>query len=426
MADPIRISALGRDGKVGDFYNYFNDAIVPSSIYVPNKRNLISRTEEKIPTFEFFYQQPEKFKSLLLGINSRLPQNINKWSASNQRLWFSDYLNTNSMDGDERHAQVTLLFRVVRRTEVLDPDFLRSKIDDYQLKSGEMGASHVIDQVVYGVEVICSMRKALDSSQETKEATEVSMYLAAKTYLDETIMKSSTAELPVELDQVSLTCLSSLEPGKMYNPKFDSLNRYLQCLLNTEENRLVLVKWKPIDFLIRYIPFMKIEAGLWSDRKTKIDLEKERHQVTKEWMMKYIHEISNNPLLKRFPLLEKHVCHFQHLVTHFWKKVKETYKTCETLSPEKVLEKLLFISDWLNKIIDWIAYRRKNIQEIGWLLSGTDFALLNSEEIEDQMTSKENKKAKLFILNVEYKHDPLIMSWRNYSVKKPRLLCCPF
>ncbi|KAK4030181.1 hypothetical protein OUZ56_023158 [Daphnia magna] len=404
MADPIRISALGRDGKVGDFYNYFTDAIVPSSIDVPNERKSISKTVE-IPTFEFFYQQPEKFKSLLLGINSHLLQNINKWSASNQQLWFSDYLNTNSMDGDERHAQVTLLFRVVRRTEALDPDFLRSKIDDYQLKSGEVGASHVIDQVVYGAEVICSMRKALDSSQETKEATEVSMYLAAKTYLDETIMKSSTAELPVELDQVSLTCLSSLEPGKKYNANFDSLNRYLQRLLNTEENQ---VKWKPIDFLIRYIPFIKIEAQLWSERKTKIDLEKERHQVTKEWMMKYIHEISNNPLLKRFPLLEKHVCHFQHLVTHFWKKVEETYKTCETLPPEKALEKMLFISDYLNKIIDWFAYRRKNIQEIGRLLSGTDFALLNSEEIQDRMTSKDYKMAKLFTLNVEYKHDPLV------------------
>ncbi|KAI9550823.1 hypothetical protein GHT06_005404 [Daphnia sinensis] len=407
MADPIRISALGRDGKVGDLYNYFTDVIVPiGSIDVPNKRKMISTTVEK-PTFAFFYQQPEKFKSLLLGINSHLLQNMKQWSVSGHQLWFNDYLNSNSMDGDEEHAQVTLLFRVVRRTETLDQDFLRSKIDEYQLKSGEVGASHVIDEVVYGAEVICSMRKALDSSQETKEATEVSMYLAAKTYLDETIMKTSTAELPVELNQVSCMVLSSLEPGKKYKVTFELLNRYLQDLLKSdkEENQQ---KWKPIDFLLRNIPAIRIEARLWSDRKIKVDLEKERHQVTKKWMVKYIREISDNPSLERFPLLEKHVCYFQDLVTHFWKKVDEAYKICETLPPENALAEMIIISDCLNKIIDWFAYRRKNIQEIGLLLSGTEFELLTSEEIEDRMASNNYKMAKLFTLKVEYKQDSIL------------------
>ncbi|XP_057377816.1 uncharacterized protein LOC130699582 [Daphnia carinata] len=404
MADPIRISALGRNGRVGDLYNHFTDGIIP--VDVPNEHKWISKTEEN-PTFEFFYQQPENFKSHLLGINSHLLQNINQGSASNQQLWFADYLNTNSMDGDEEQAQVTLLFRLVRRTETLDLTFLRSKISDYQLRSGEVGASHVIDKVVYGAEVICSMHRALHLKQETKEAAEVSIYLAARTYFDEQIMEAPSAELPPELEKVSITVLSSLEPGKKYEGSFNFLNRYLQDLLkpDTEENQQ---KWKPIEFRLRNIPAIRIEARLLSERKAKVAFEKERHQVTKKWMLKYICDVSNDPSLKRFPLLEKHVCYFQDLMTHFWKMVEEEYKNCETCLPEEALSRMLLISNCLNKIIEWFAYLQKEVQQIGRLLSGTDFELLYSAEIEARMMKKKNNMAKLFILKVEGKQDSIL------------------
>jgi hypothetical protein len=32
--DPVRLSALGRAVKVGDFYNYYNDSILPGEIFV--------------------------------------------------------------------------------------------------------------------------------------------------------------------------------------------------------------------------------------------------------------------------------------------------------------------------------------------------------------------------------------------------------
>jgi hypothetical protein len=32
--DPIRLSALGRAVQVGDFYNYFNDSILPGKTFM--------------------------------------------------------------------------------------------------------------------------------------------------------------------------------------------------------------------------------------------------------------------------------------------------------------------------------------------------------------------------------------------------------
>jgi hypothetical protein len=43
--EPIRLSALGRDVQVGDFYNYFNDNILPGKnfcfILLDNNHNIL-------------------------------------------------------------------------------------------------------------------------------------------------------------------------------------------------------------------------------------------------------------------------------------------------------------------------------------------------------------------------------------------------
>ncbi|KAI9550857.1 hypothetical protein GHT06_004667 [Daphnia sinensis] len=405
MAEPIRISALGRDAQVGDLYNYFTDVIIPNSwIDVPNGRKTISNTVGD-PELLFLYQQSENCKLHLLGINSHLLQNMKRGSVPGHQLWFDDYINTNSMDGDEEHAQVTLLFRVVRRTETLDLDFLRSKIDDYQIISADESATHVIDEVVYGAELICSMRKALDLSQETKESAEVSIYFAAKKYLDDTIGKSTNLELPAELDQVSCTVLSSIEPGKKNEMSFDSFNLYLQNLLNTGNNRQ---KWKPMEFRLQNMSVALIEAKLWSERKADIALEKEHHQVSIKWISKEMLDISNDPSLKRFPLLETFICYFRDLLPRFWKGIDEAYETFEMLPEEKALEEMTYISDWLKRVMDLFACRRKDIREMCWLLKDTDLVLQDMQVIEAQMKTKDCKIAKLFVLNLEYKQVPIV------------------
>ncbi|KAI9550829.1 hypothetical protein GHT06_004666 [Daphnia sinensis] len=363
----------------------------------------------------FTYQQPERSKRHLLGINSHLLQSIKRGLGSGHQLWFSDYLNTNSMDGDEGYAQVTLLCRVVRRTETLDLDLLRSKKGEYQLRSVDMGATHVIQEVVYGAEVICSMRKALDLSQETKKSAESSIYLEAKKYLNRTITKSTS------LDQVSCTVLSSIEPGKKNEMDFMSLKSFLKDLLYTDFQQ----NWKPMEFLLQNISATNIEAQLRSERKGDIALEKEHHHVTRKWITQEMQDISNDPLLKRFPLLEKFVCYFRDLLPHFWKKIDEAYQTLEMFPDEKALEEMIYISVWLKEIIDWHADRRKDIQEICWLLKDTDLVLLNKQEIEAEMAKSNCKIAKLFVLNVEHKQVPIVNDIGKFVGRKTTTALLP-
>ncbi|KAI9559809.1 hypothetical protein GHT06_013816 [Daphnia sinensis] len=389
MTYPIRIAALGRDGKVGDLYNYFTDVIYTSSVNVDSKK--ISETVGK-PTL-LFHQQPEKCKSHFLGIDSHLLQNMKRWSVPGPQLWFADYLNTNSMDGDEEHAQVTLLFRVVRRTETVDLEFSRSKIDHYRQESANVGALHVIDEVLYGAEVICSMRKTLDLTRETKASTELSIYIAAKKYLNEIIMESTSAVMPVELKKVSITILSSIKSRKKTAKSFISLIDYLQHLLRPGT---IHSKWKPIEFVLRNEPAIRTGVQLQPSMKANVTF--------KERVIRYI---SNDPSLKHFPLLEKHVRHFDQLLSPVWKKAEEVFENqnYESPSTETDLKRILPLVNGLDKIIKWLDFRRKEIQKIDWLFGGTDLVLLDMQEIEAQMTTKACKTAKLFVFKVEYRQD---------------------
>jgi hypothetical protein len=59
-----------------------------------------------------------------------------------------------------RHSEkenVNFFFRVVRRIETLHPEFLDSKLNEFQLESADK-ATNLVEQVAYGAEFICSMQ----------------------------------------------------------------------------------------------------------------------------------------------------------------------------------------------------------------------------------------------------------------------------
>jgi hypothetical protein len=137
------------------------------------------RIEQKlIPETEryFFFNQPAKFKPSLLGINSHLKQSIDQGSVDLNLLWFANFLRPCQTEDDENEALVTVFFRVVRRTENQDQQFLDSKMYDYQVESGGW-ATHLVEQVVYGAELICCMRRSVDWRRETKDRAEENVKL---------------------------------------------------------------------------------------------------------------------------------------------------------------------------------------------------------------------------------------------------------
>ncbi|KAK4030183.1 hypothetical protein OUZ56_023160 [Daphnia magna] len=405
MADSIQLSALGRDARVGDFYNYFTDAILPSGIEVPNECKSISNAERKM-TLSFFYQQPYKFKRHILGLNSHLFQNIKNGLPDSHQPWFANYLNKKpNKDDDEKEAQVTAIFRVVRRIESLERNFMDSRMYEYQLRSGDR-ATHLVGEVAYGAEVICSMRRRLNLEQETKESAEQSIYLAAKEYFNQIIDgKSPSMDLPEKLDKVICTVLNSLKTGEseMYLVEF---SRYLQkiCSSDKDDNS---PKWKPVNLLLFSIP-AQVEARIWSEQNSDFAFEKEAHQDMCYRIQETIRSIFNHSSLKRFPLLKKVIFDFQSLLPSFNKRIDESHLAFTKLYISHALKEMKPISILMNGIIDWLAKRAKEIETFSSLTKGTQLVALDLAEIKNLMATQDKKSVRVFILKLRYEEDPII------------------
>ncbi|XP_045024262.1 uncharacterized protein LOC116931385 isoform X1 [Daphnia magna] len=406
MADSIQLSALGRDALVGDFYNYFTDAILPSGIEVPNECKSISNAERKT-TLSFFYQQPYKFKRHILGLNSHLFQNIENGLPDSHQPWFANYLNEKpNKDDDEKEAQVTAFFRVERRTEILDRNFMRSKM--YQLRSGDR-ATHLVGDVIYGAELICSMRRPLNLERETKEGAEQSIYLAAKEYFNQIILGESSSidlDLIVILEKISFTVFSSLKPGEQTEKSFSEFGQYLRKICCSDKDDYS-PKWKPIDLVLISI-LAQVEARIWEDRKRDFAFEIERHRFTCTWNQKAISSISNHSHINRFPRFKNVINQFQNLLQPFHRKINEFYKANEPCHPEDALKQISPISILLNDINDWLAQREKEIEKFSSLTKGTQFVALDLEEIKNVMAKQDKKLVRVFHLKVEYEKDPVI------------------
>ncbi|XP_045024267.1 uncharacterized protein LOC123466431 isoform X2 [Daphnia magna] len=406
MAGSIQLSALGRDAWVGDFYNYFTDAILPSGIEVPDEYKIISNAGRKT-TFSFFYQQPYEFKRHILGINSHLFQNIEKGLPDSHQPWFANYLNEKpNTDDDEKEAQVTAFFRVERRTEILDRNFMRSKLFEYQLRSGDR-ATHLVGDVIYGAELICSMRRPLNLERETKEGAEQSIYLAAKEYFNQTIdgkTPSMDLDLKAKLEKISFTVFSSLKPGKQTKKSFSEFGEYLQKICCCDDYSS---KWKPIDLVLIHIPG-QVEARIWADRRSDFAFEIEQHKVTFNRIQKTIGSLSNHFSLKRFYLFENVIRQFQKLLPSFYESIKKSHHVFATFDINPALKEMKRISILLNDINDWLAQRAKEIELFSSLTKGTQLVALDLAEIKNLMATQDKKSVRVFILKLRYEEDPII------------------
>ncbi|XP_057365234.1 uncharacterized protein LOC130685947 [Daphnia carinata] len=409
----ISVSALGRDVLVGDLYNYYTDTILKSSILVPGE---CIRIEHKlIPETEryFFFNQPAKFKPSLLGINSHLRESIEQGSVDLNLLWFADFLKASPSEGDENEALVTVFFRVIRRTETLDQHFFNSKIYNYQLDSGGW-ATHLVEQVVYGAELICSMRRPVDWRRETKDSAEENIYLVAKAYFDRIIgPKAINTEPPIELEKVSCRILSSLEDVQPTESSFRLSCEFLKDVINFKEDNQPAKLWRPIYIVRRQIP-KQIETRIVLDRLTdkRLKIERKWH-----WIMKESHRIAKHPFLNRVPPFERAICQFIELLEPAESEIMQydlniIAKKC---IQDQVSKDVKTISDCvlLSDMVDWLIQRRSEIDAICLMLKGHQMGMFDMAEIESRPPSSCEKRARVFVLKVDYISDPLMERIQN-------------
>ena len=202
---------------------------------------------EQKPTLKteirFELQQSNILKWHMAGINSHFATSIDK-----QLLWFADYVNAKE---DDAAAQVAIFFRIDRRTDTLHQNLIDSQNMEKRKNNRDDCATHLVTQVVYGVEFIFSIRRSIDRQRETKENVERSIYLAAKTYFDQAAASNWIHyKTPVELENVTCSILCSLSKEIKPSASFQKSTAYLREVISIcikEDN------WRPIEILLRYI-----------------------------------------------------------------------------------------------------------------------------------------------------------------------------
>ena len=110
-----------------------------------------------------------------MGIDAHFEQGIEQRTLDISKLWLANYIKSRPTEGEDKDAQsVTLYIRVVQRNETLEQQFIDQKMSKLKLNCGR--ATHLVEQVVYGAEFICCLRRNIDLEDETKIEAEEKIY----------------------------------------------------------------------------------------------------------------------------------------------------------------------------------------------------------------------------------------------------------
>ena len=329
-----------------------------------------------------------ELKCSALGINSHYYQSIQ--SQSLDHFWFGDYLKSTPMDEDI--VQIGVYFRVTRRTETADPQFFISKSNEYHSTSG--GLTHLVEEVVYGAEFICSMRKKVDMSCETKENAEGRLYLAAKSYFDQAIGPNSTSTQPSpDLENVDCIIHTSLQKGVLQG-SFRSSCEYLRDVINKDNP---LQSWRPIEILLCSIP-AHLNARLALEKMKDSQLGQERTRLKWNRIGSESASLSSHPIVDRVPPFKKMLVKFRLLLEPLSNVLNE-------YPPEDFAHS---VSNLMEELIEWLMHRRQEIEKVASLLENTDLLACDLDDVKNWGASKEQKSAKVFIFRINYIEDHLM------------------
>ena len=343
----------------------------------------------------------------MLGIDSHYRESLENKFMDLKSLWFADYLTTSPAEDDANAIQVTLFIRASKRIETLDEEFIRSKMYDHQLKSGGV-ATHLVEQVVYGGEFICSLQRSVDWNRETKESAQKSIYRAAKNYFTQFIgPNSSYCEPPAEIDDgVVCSVIYSLEDKHIMMGSTRELAVWLRDAVNLEKDGR-LEALRPVDIVLRYIPGqVQVRVLFEQTKEDKFQMEKRQHKILKV-SSKLSKQLDDAPVL-----LQKVIRHFLDLLPVLWTEIAQFYEEKisngfvklsdreDLKSSENITNLLIAITDWLNK-------RSQEVEMFQLLLKGTQFAMLTLPENEARMQLNNVTRTTAFVLKVEHVGDPL-------------------
>ena len=216
--------------------------------------------EDKSETsISFVYQCSGNFRKHFVGINSHFRNSIEHGFLDGDKLWFSQYLKTHPTEDDVDLAEVSVLFRINRRAETLCLNYLQANMPTIQLATGGR-ATHIVDKVIYGAEIILSIKRDVILRRETKENVEDDIYEAAVTYFNEAINTDwSQLKLPPPLENVSCTIFSSIDLNIINRNSFIQTSNWLRDTIKDPDNQ-----WRPVDVVLHRLPELKARCSCHS------------------------------------------------------------------------------------------------------------------------------------------------------------------
>ena len=359
----------------------------------------------------YFQRQSDKFKRYMLGIQAHLGDNIDNGCIDLDQLWFSNYLKPKKTENKNDTTQVTVFLRVTRKTEALRPRVINSKMNEYRQEDGKR-ATHLVTEVVYGAELICSMQKSIVCELDNRECAEESFYLAVKAFFDETLRwKSSTTrcEPPAELHNVSCRIYSNLDTSQLKSTEsFERFHAWLnKNIIEVEDDNSE--KWRPIEMNLQRIPDL-IEARFLLERMQDIKLGRKRNKITWNKIKTRNNKIGNHKLINRIPPIKRILNQLYVLLNPLEQKIEEIYTKLidHNCKSDEVYQRIKTITDLLDHINDWLICRQSELEMITTLLKGTQLDMFDMIEIENRKPSGNETRAEIFVLIVDYRQDQLM------------------
>lgn len=257
--------------------------------------------------------------------------------------------------------------------------------------------THFIKQIVYGVELVLSMQRAIVHKEKKKNVEEL-IYFEAKSYFARVIHEGkfiteiSSVEIPSELHSVSCTIydnsLMVLEK-KSFKELIDTIIDYQKMSENWKEKR------KPMKIVVSKIP-NQISARIYKENTYELDLYYEQNRIILEKIKGDVETLHIHTFLERIsPLEGSHVKSFLNLLATLGERLdkdkNEMYTREKGVDLREKQKLLIETRDLVIKIC-------KEYPSVSLLLDDTNLPIKRLNTIEAN-TSEESGP---FILHVDY------------------------
>ena len=344
----------------------------------------------------------------LMGIDAHLEKSIEGGTLDVDQLWLANYLKAKPAGDGE--AEITAFFRIARRTEILNKQFIDSNMHQYRLDSGGR-ATHLVQQVVYGAEFIVLLKTTFDSNTETPKSAIQRLTIVSREFFDNAVKSNWTAiDPPAQLGNISCSIVSNLQDGPAEHVK---LRQVAECLRDATRS-IEDAKWRPVEIVLVHIP-SQLETRLQTEKlkKKKRDL-----LLTLNWILTKSKALANHSFLNKIPPFKIIIDHFVVLLNSFFVKTEQFFSLhiASYTPPDVVLKEQESINDLLTNAVNWFVQLSKEVQCLYPILKGIQLPMVHVDmaDIKARPFPENVDQIKVFLLKVEYKGDQLMQSLHKF------------